>query len=180
MFNTKPVWVMVILTTLLTLPTFGSAQSSLRNKVITPLGITENGEMQRQRRIINRLIRENFGSVRLSGTKSDLYYFQRIIEKRLIAKNEVYDLQALGVMLGDVMARSMPLKWVVVKDRYGKSRALQHEGTDQLFFPLTMISRRVQNGMQVSVSQLYDKTEAAVKKRTYRKSKYQQVPTSSS
>ena len=88
----------------------------------------------------------------------------------------MYDLQALGVILGDIMDKNLPVRWVIVEDQYGRSRALQFEGTKSLYYPITMISRRVQNNMAVNVRQLYKDTELSIKALMYRKSRFQELP----
>lgn len=145
-------------------------------KQIQSLTTADNTNLERQRSIVNRIIRENFGYVRLEGSTTDLYYLQKTLDKQLIPKSDAYDLQALGVILGDVMVRNLGLRWVIVSDRYGRSRALQFEDTNSLFFPITMISRRVKTGMPLNIRSLYKETEAKVKGLIYERSKYQPLP----
>ncbi len=154
----------------------GPSGAEIREKKIADLSAEDKSRNDRQRRIIQKLIQENFGYVKLDGSKSDLYYLQRIVDKKLIGRHDGYDLQALGVVLGDIMSTNLPVRWVIVEDKYGRSRALQFEETKSLYYPVTMISRRVQNNMEVNVRQLYKDTELSVKALIYRKSKYQQVP----
>ena len=153
----------------------GPAVAQLAEKRIIELSADDKARNDRQRRIVGNLVRENFGYVKLEGSKSDLYYLQRIVDKKLVGRHDSYDLQALGVILGDIMDKNLPVRWVVVEDKYGRSRALQFEETKSLYYPVTMISRRVQNNMEVNVRQLYKDTELSVKALLYRKSKYQQV-----
>jgi len=73
-------------------------------------------------------------------------------------------------VLGDVLARHPDLAWVVVDDDYGHSRALRFRTTVHLFFPVTMISKRVRLGDPVDVRALHDQVLAGVaklQKRTY-------------
>ena len=155
-----------------------AAQSSTQRKRISPMTASDNAQNQRQRSIINKLVQDHFGYVRLSGSTADLYYIQRILDKGLIPKNATYDLQSLGVIFGDVMAKSLSLQWVIVQDRYGRSRALRYADSDSLFYPLTMISRRFQNNLAVNVRQLYKGKESTVNGLIYKKGKYKTLPTS--
>jgi hypothetical protein len=164
------------LVALLALVLAGPSTAEIRDKRILDLSADDKARNDRQRRIVDKLVKENFGYVKLEGSKSDLYYLQRIVDKKLVGRHDGYDLQALGVILGDIMDRNLPVRWVVVEDKYGRSRALQFEETKSLYYPVTMISRRLQNNMEVNVRQLYKDTELSVKALQYRKSKYQQVP----
>ncbi len=158
---------------LLLATSFGQAFQEKRIIELTP---NDKTQLERQRNIVSGLIRDNFGYIKLEGYTSDLYYVQKIIDKQLIAKNSTYDLQALGVVFGDVMVKNLNLSWVVVEDRYGRSRALRFEDSDDLFFPVTMISRRAKSGMPVSIRALYKKVEDTVKQLTYKRSRYKPVP----
>lgn len=177
MFAKYKVFLLAVLALLLTLSATMSAQSR-PHKQIDPMTTADTSQLERQRIIVSRVVRDNFGYVKLEGHTSDLYYLQKIVDKQLISKQDTYDLQALGVVLGDVMAKNLSLKWVVVEDRYGRNRALQFENSDNLFFPITMISRRVISGMEVDVRALYKETEQTVKALTYRRSQYRALPSS--
>lgn len=143
---------------------------------ISALTTEEASKLDRQRSAVSQIMRENFGYVKLEGSLSDFYYLQKIIDRQLISKDEESYLQALGVVLGDIMVRNLGLKWVTVDDRYGHSRALQYEDSNNLFFPITMISRRVKMGVPVDIQALYKETELNVKALIYQRSKYRPVP----
>lgn len=177
MFTKYRVFLLALLALLITLSATMSAQSR-PHRQIDPLTTSDSTQLERQRSIVSRVVRDNFGYVKLEGSTSDLYYLQKIVDKQLIAKQDTYDLQALGVVLGDVMAKNLSLKWVVVEDRYGRNRALRFENSENLFFPITMISRRVHSGMDVDVRALYKETEQTVKALTYKRSQYRSLPSS--
>ena len=149
---------------------------SAQTQQISAMTAEEESRLERQRSVVSHIIRNNFSYVRLEGATSEMYYLQKIIDRQLIPKNDVFDLQALGVVLGDIMVRNLGLRWVKVGDRYGQSRALQYEDTNHLFFPITMISRRVKSGAPIDIRKLYSDTESGVKALTYERSKYRPLP----
>ena len=53
------------------------------------------------------------------------------------------------------MADELPLRWVTVVNDFGRDPALQYEGTSVLFFPLTVISKRLQRGETIDVIELF-------------------------
>jgi hypothetical protein len=78
--------------------------------------------------------------------------------------DQTYELQSLGIVLGQVLADSSELSWVTVKDEWGADPALRYKTTTVLIFPLTMISKRVEGQQHVSVQALYDITLAQLEK----------------
>jgi len=123
--------------------------------IIEPLTSIDKQFMadQRQRvaQLANRLGRN------LSGQEDrDLDTLQRIIDDRLIANDDTLNLQAMGVVLGDLLAERLDMTWVVYRDRKGRSRALRYRGTDVYLFPITMISRRQEARSDRSVRSIYD------------------------
>ena len=130
-------------------------QAAFNKPDISEITTADRTELERQRRIVSNIIDQNFGSITLQGSVSELRYLQKIIDRKLIDRNDSYDLQALGVILGDIMAANLSLRWVVIDDQYGRSRALKHS-SGKLFFPVTMISRRVSAGLSVNVESIYN------------------------
>jgi hypothetical protein len=63
----------------------------------------------------------------------------------------------MGVIMGDLLAAEFDLHWVIYEDRKGRSRALRYRESDNVIFPITMISRRREVGNQTSVADIYQK-----------------------
>jgi len=72
-----------------------------------------------------------------------------------VRADETWKLQSLGIVFGDVLARVTGAEWVQVDDERGTDAALRFGGPDDLAFPLTMISRRVEAGEEVDVLELF-------------------------
>jgi len=102
------------------------------------------------------LARRHLGTPLTGGEIRDLETLQRLLDGRFIDREDVFDQQALGLALGDVMAKNLDLHWVVVDDDYGRSRALRWKEEEDLFFPVTLISKRIQQRRPVEVDDLYD------------------------
>jgi hypothetical protein len=58
------------------------------------------------------------------------------------------------------MVNNSSLVWVTVEDEYGRDPALNVPGTSVLLFPLTMISKRVEQARDVPLEALYKTTVA--------------------
>lgn len=112
--------------------------------------------MARQRSAIDDLARMNL-SKQLNGSKDDLAILQQLLDKHLVRSDDSETLQAMGVVMGDVLKREHNLEWTIYFDRLGRSRALAIPRTAEFLFPITMISRRVEVGGEVDVQALFDR-----------------------
>jgi len=148
---------------ILTLPAY--AQLNMDDEGIKPLDNSDLTMSKRQREEIQKLVKQNFGPIELKGDTSELYLLQKILDKQLVSKEDSFGLQAMGVVLGDIMAKNLYLNWVSTQDQYGKSRALQYQDTDHLLYPVTMISRRYQNDLPCDINQLYQEAKDWVSQR---------------
>ena len=89
---------------------------------------------------------EKYGSV-----ASKLRLIKAILENGWVEVSETWKLQSLGVALGDAIAQELLLEWIAVDDEYGRSAALIWPGTSLICSPLTMISKRIEDGERVEV-----------------------------
>ena len=131
-----------------------ASQDQVRVSELTPL---DRQYMQRQRdsiEISRAGIPEAGLTVRGTTTSpccSACWY------ERLVRADEVEKLQAMGMLLGDVLAAQLDMHWVIYEDALGRSRALRYRETDNYLFPVTMISRRRAAGNDRPVQEIYDK-----------------------
>jgi len=91
-----------------------------------------------------------------------------ILKSNWINMDETNKLQCLGVSLGDAIAQDLGLKWIEVEDEYGIDPALKFGDTTLIVFPLTMISKRIENNENVDVYDLYAKIKVKVDDLKYR------------
>jgi len=122
----------------------------------------EEYHLRRQREIVDELSRKHLGSPLSGGELRDLRVLQELLDRRVLDQDQGYELQALGVVLGDVMARELGLAWVRVEDEFGKSRALRLDETETLIFPVTMISKRVEGETPFTIAELFEKARGIV------------------
>jgi len=118
-----------------------------------------------QRARVAELARMRLGVAIGRDTATDLSALQRLIDGEYVRRDDTFMLQSLGVVLGDALDRDLRiLQWAVVDDQYGHSRALQYRTTDQVFFPVTMISKRIELGEPVDVRALYEQVKASAER----------------
>jgi hypothetical protein len=85
-----------------------------------------------------------------------LVLLDAMLKNKWIEPNETVKLQCLGITFGDALSQKLGLKWVAVEDEYGRDPALIVEGTSIITFPLTSISKRIENGEEVDVFNLFE------------------------
>jgi|SRR6185312_7162709 len=78
-----------------------------------------------------------------------------ILKSNWIESKETLKLQSLGITLGDVFVQDMGFSWIQVEDEYGIDPAINLPGTSIILFPLTMISKRIEQGEAVNIHELY-------------------------
>lgn len=80
-----------------------------------------------------------------------IYLLQGILDNNLYDKTKTAELQALGICLGEILSQELKLNWVIVEDEYGKDPALRYKDSSILFFPRTMISKRIEKDEYVDI-----------------------------
>ena len=134
---------------------FSSAQFEPQYPIIEDLSWTDSSYLAKQRARVDRLTRENTGTP-IRGDKTDLNTLQRVVDRELVANDDKLTLQALGVVLADVMLTAEPaLEWKIYEDKRGRSRALCIKDTQDCLFPVTMLSRRMKVGLKPDVKKVY-------------------------
>lgn len=91
-----------------------------------------------------------------SSIDGKLRVLDTILRRKWVEPAETIKLQSLGVAFGDAISQALMLEWVVVNDEYGRSPALNWPGTSLCIYPLTMISKRVEDGEEVDVYDLFE------------------------
>lgn len=128
-----------------------------------PLSAIDRQYMVDQREAVDALARRHFGR-QLNGEKlNDLAVLQRLLDDGIVGQEDVRTLQAMGIVLGELLKREYGLNWVVYYDKYGRSRSLQVPGfAEDFIFPVTQISRLAEVGASVDVNKIYRELEQAI------------------
>ncbi len=112
--------------------------------------------LEKQEAVILNVLQSRYGKdVSLKHSKEDFPFLQKVIDEKVFRSDQTYELQCLGIALGQIFAAETPLRWVMVEDEYGRDPALQYPDTTLRVFPLTMISKRVEQGREVDVADLF-------------------------
>lgn len=118
--------------------------------------------MAHQRQSLQDLAALNLGRQFSGNRDRDLELLQALLDERWVRADQTRELQAMGVVMGDLLAQELGMHWVIYEDRAGRSRALRYGKTDNFLFPITMIARRREVGNQTPVVDIYRKAQSII------------------
>ena len=124
-------------------------------QTVAPPSADERARLDAQRAVCERYLAADARATYTTAA-GKLGLLSALLAAHVFAREQTYELQCMGVVLGDAMAIDAGLEWVTVTDEHGRDPALRVPGTSILLFPLTMISRRVEQGEAVDVFDLFD------------------------
>ena len=129
---------------------------------IGELSYLDRRYMTQQRDTVMELTATHLGR-RLNGnTDNDLDLLQMLLDRDVVRPDMTRELQAMGIVLGDLLAKDLGMDWVVYEDSLGRNRALRYRDTDNFLFPATMISRRQEAGSDTPVADIYRKAYLSI------------------
>jgi hypothetical protein len=150
-------WYLLPLLILLTVP--AAAQDRVWISELTPL---DRQYMTHQRANLDDLARRHLGQGFVGQKYRDLDLLQRLLDRGLVRSDQTAELQAMGMVMGELLADELGMHWVVYEDKLGRSRALRYRETDNYLFPMTMISRRQAAANQTPVADIYQRAVATI------------------
>ena len=150
----------VLLTLALLLPALRVAAAGEAR--ISELSYLDRQYMSQQRELIGDLAALELGRRFNGNADNDLEILQLLLDRHLVRSDQTRELQAMGIIMGDLLAADLGMDWVVYEDSQGRSRALRYRQSDEYLFPVTMISRRREVGNQTPVTVIYQKARGII------------------
>ena len=123
---------------------------------ITPLGPADRNRLAAQRAVVERFLGDEASKRNYATAPGKLGLLRALLEQRVFKPSQTYELQCMGIVLGDAFAQELKMEWIMVQDAYGRDPALRVPDTSIIIFPLTMISKRVERGEAVDVFDLFN------------------------
>ena len=103
-----------------------------------------------------QVVSELLGS-KLNGSRADLLLIQKLIDTGTMEREATYTLQALGLAFGNVfIEENADYDWWMVEDEFGRDPAIRYKQSTLLAYPRTIISKRIEDGETVNVTELFD------------------------
>jgi hypothetical protein len=116
----------------------------------------DRARLDAQRVVVRTEIRARYGEG-LRNDKRGFSQLQRLLDDKVFAANQTYELQCIGICWGDILCEMAPFQWMMITDEYGHDPTLQWRETSITIHALTMISKRVEDGEEVDVEWLAEK-----------------------
>jgi hypothetical protein len=132
--------------------------------VLTDLSPEEVARLDEQRAVIQNVATQRYQAAPLTRTTADLPVLQRLLDDRVFSKTQAYQLQCLGVVFGDILATELPLWWMRATDKGESWPTLRYKETTIQINALTIISKRIENGDKVDLTDLLRATGEAAQK----------------
>jgi len=111
--------------------------------------------LENQRAVVTRYLDED-GLKKFEVAPGKLGTLRALLDASIFEPEQIYELQSMGIVFGDVFAQDMGFHWIMVEDEYGRDPAIKYQDTSVILFPLTMISKRIERGETIDIFDLYN------------------------
>jgi hypothetical protein len=142
---------------LVSLLLFASLAMSANGLKVTPLSAKDAERLASQRAIAEKYLADERSKQIYRTVAGKLGLLRALIDRRVFKPGQTYELQSMGVVLGDAFVQELGLEWIVVEDSHGRDPAVRVPETSIILFPLTMISKRIEKGETVDVFDLFNR-----------------------
>jgi hypothetical protein len=127
----------------------------MTDQTMSPLTAADEQRLSEQRAIVSRYLDED-GRKKYETAAGKLGTLRALLEAKVFRSDQTFELQSMGIVLGDVFVQDMGFHWLIVEDEHGRDPAIRYAETSVILFPLTMISKRIEAGERVDVFDLYN------------------------
>lgn len=126
-------------------------------QVIGPLTHDDEARLATQRAVVERHLGTDPANLaRYATAAGKLGLIRAVLEAKLFLPTQTFELQCLGIILGDALVLECGWLWRMVSDTYGRDPCIKVPGSSMITFPLTMISKRVERGEAVNLFDLFN------------------------
>lgn len=125
-------------------------------QTILPLSTEDRQQLSQQRLVAEKFLDGDEAHQQYQTPAGKLGLIQAILDHKVFAADQAWELQCLGVVLGDAFVQHLGMEWMAVDDEDGHSPAVQMPKTSIILFPVTMIHRRIMEGQDVNVFGLFN------------------------
>jgi hypothetical protein len=146
-------------------PTGGQSEKKVANqseqKITTP-SEADQKRLREQRAVVEVYLGNEDSKEKYKTAAGKLGTIRAILQGNVFRPNQKYELQCLGIVLGDAFVQDMGMEWIMVEDEHGRDPAVRLPNTAIILYPMTMISKRIEGGEKVDVFELYNGVAAQV------------------
>jgi hypothetical protein len=141
------------------------SEKPIGNKIeqkISELTDADNKRLADQRAVVEKYLGDEDSRRKYRTAAGKLGTIRAVLQAGALKREQTYELQCLGVVLGDAFVQELGMEWVMVEDEHGRDPAVRMPKTSIILYPLTMISKRIERGDQVDVFELFNGLAAQV------------------
>lgn len=129
---------------------------------IMELNSQDHARLKDQRAIVETYLSKQDLETKYQTPAGKLGSLRALLAANVFSRSQTYELQSMGIVLGDAFVQEMEFHWVIIEDEYGRDPAIKFKDTSIILYPLTMISKRIENGETVDVFELFNSAAAKV------------------
>jgi hypothetical protein len=135
---------------------------------IEPLSTEDTERIAKQRGVIEQYLGGDAPNLQKYQTAAGkLGLLRALLDHKVFQQNQTYELQCMGIVLGDALVQHSGVEWRAVEDQYGRDPCVQIPGSTVVLFPLTMISKRVEKGETIDLFDLFNRMVAEIEELRY-------------
>lgn len=123
---------------------------------ISEITQSDISRFEKQRAVIEAYLGDENSKQNYITSAGKLGLLRALLEKKVFKPDQTYEFQCMGVILGDAFVQELGMKWVIVEDQFGRDPAVQYGDSNIILYPLTMISKRNENGEDIDVFDLFN------------------------
>ena len=130
---------------------------------IVQLCTDDSARISNQRAVVERYLGGDSGNRQKYQTVAGkLGLLRALLDGGVFQPTQTYELQCMGIVLGDALVQYCGVEWRVVEHDYGRDPCVQVPGSSVVLFPLTMISKRIEKGEKIDIFDLFNWTVAKI------------------
>lgn len=129
--------------------------SEIDDQKIMQLTTDDERRLREQRYVVEKFLAGKESKQKYKSTAGKLGTIRALLQNNVFKPDQTYELQCLGVVLGDAFVQELKMEWIIVEDEFGRDPAIRMPDTSIILYPLTMISKRIESGVQVDVFGLF-------------------------
>lgn len=130
---------------------------------IEPLSADDSERLSKQRAVIERFLGDDASNLQKYKTAAGkLGLLRALLDQNVFQSGQTYELQCMGIVFGDALVQHCGVEWRAVEDEFGRDPCVQVPGTTVVLYPLTMISKRIEDGENLDVFDLFNWTAAKI------------------
>lgn len=129
---------------------------STGSQIVEPLGAADHERLKAQRAVVEQYLGDDQSRENYKQAAGKLGTIRALLDQNVFRPDQTYELQCMGIVLGDAFVQHLGVEWIMVQDEHGRDPAVRLPGTTLILYPLTMISKRVERGETVDVFDVFN------------------------